>query len=66
MNELKIFNSPDFGQVRTVTIDGKPWFVAKDVAMARLCETGKCCKVQKWIDEAEQQAGATLTAGWAK
>ena len=23
-------------------------------------------KVQEWIDEAEQQAGATLTAGWAK
>lgn len=23
-------------------------------------------KVQKWIDEAEQQAGATLTARWAK
>lgn len=23
-------------------------------------------KVQKWIDEAEQQAGATLTAGWMK
>lgn len=23
-------------------------------------------KVQHWIDEAEQRAGATLTAGWAK
>lgn len=23
-------------------------------------------KVQEWIDEAEQQAGATLTAGWVK
>lgn len=23
-------------------------------------------KVQEWIDEAEQQAGATLTAGWGK
>lgn len=34
MNELKIFNSPEFGQVRTVMIDGEPWFVAKDVATA--------------------------------
>lgn len=34
MNELKVFNSPDFGQVRTVTIDGEPWFVGKDVADA--------------------------------
>lgn len=34
MNELQIFNSPEFGQVRTVTIDGEPWFIAKDVAAA--------------------------------
>lgn len=34
MNELQIFNSPEFGQVRTVTIDGEPWFVGKDVADA--------------------------------
>ena len=34
MNELKIFNSPEFGQVRTLTIDGEPWFVGKDVATA--------------------------------
>ena len=34
MSELQIFNSPEFGQVRTVTIDGEPWFVGKDVATA--------------------------------
>lgn len=34
MNELQIFNSPEFGQVRTVTIDGESWFIAKDVATA--------------------------------
>lgn len=34
MNELQIFKSQEFGQVRTVTIDGEPWFVAKDVADA--------------------------------
>lgn len=34
MSELQIFKSPSFGQVRTVTIDGEPWFVAKDVATA--------------------------------
>ena len=32
MNELKIFNNPDFGEVRTVTIDNEPYFVGKDVA----------------------------------
>lgn len=32
--ELKIFRSNEFGEVRTVTIDGEPWFVGKDVAAA--------------------------------
>lgn len=34
MNELQIFNSPEFGDVRTVEIDGKPYFVGADVAKA--------------------------------
>lgn len=34
MNELQIFNSEEFGQIRTVTIDNEPWFVGKDVAEA--------------------------------
>ena len=34
MNELKIFENPDFGIVRTVTINGEPWLVGKDVAEA--------------------------------
>ena len=34
MNELQIFNSEEFGQVRTIEIDGKPYFSAKDVAEA--------------------------------
>lgn len=32
MNELKIFNNPEFGSVRTMTIENEPWFVGKDVA----------------------------------
>lgn len=34
MNELQIFNSEEFGEIRTVTIDNEPWFVGKDVATA--------------------------------
>lgn len=34
MNKVKIFNSEEFGDVRTVTINGDPWFVGKDVAAA--------------------------------
>lgn len=34
MNELQIFNSGEFGEVRTIEIDGKPYFVGADVAKA--------------------------------
>lgn len=34
MNELKIFENPEFGKIRTVEIDGEPWLVGKDVAQA--------------------------------
>lgn len=34
MNDVKIFESPEFGQVRTTVIDGEPWFVAADVCRA--------------------------------
>ena len=32
MNEIKIFDNEEFGNIRTVTIDNEPWFVGKDVA----------------------------------
>ena len=34
MNELQIFENEEFGRVRTIEIDGKPYFVANDVARA--------------------------------
>ena len=34
MNDLQIFSNPEFGQVRIVEIDGTPWLVGKDVAVA--------------------------------
>lgn len=34
MNDLQVFNNPEFGKIRTVAIDGEPWLVGKDVAMA--------------------------------
>lgn len=34
MQELKIFNNEEFGQVRTIEIDGRPYFVGKDIANA--------------------------------
>ena len=34
MNELRVFNNPEFGQVRMVEFDGKPFAVGNDVANA--------------------------------
>lgn len=34
MNELQIFNSPEFGDIRTITIDNEPWFCMIDICKA--------------------------------
>lgn len=33
-NEIKIFEHEQFGSVRTILINGQPWFVGKDVGKA--------------------------------
>ena len=34
MNELQIFKNVEFGEIRTLIINGEPWLVGKDVAVA--------------------------------
>lgn len=34
MNELRVFSNAEFGEVRTVVVNGEPWFVGNDVAKA--------------------------------
>jgi anti-repressor protein len=34
MNEMQIFNNPEFGDIRVIEINGEPWFVGKDIAVA--------------------------------
>ena len=34
MNEIISFDSPEFGKVRSLLLDGEPWFVASDVCRA--------------------------------
>ena len=34
MNELKVFQNEEFGEVRSLVINDEPWFVGKDVAKA--------------------------------
>lgn len=33
MSKLEIFNNSEFGEIRTLEIDGEPWFVGRDVAI---------------------------------
>ena len=34
MNQIEIFQNPEFGAIRAVEIDGEPWLVGKDVSLA--------------------------------
>ena len=59
MNELQIFQSPEFGRVRTVSIDGEPWFVGKDIALALgYCNTKDA--LSRHVD-AEDKGGSRIT-----
>lgn len=61
MNDLKIFENPEFGKVRTVAIDGEPWFVLKDV-----CEVfgeANYRRVAARLDEDEKGVSQIATPG---
>ena len=30
-NQMQIFEHKEFGKIRTVSIDGEPWFIGKDI-----------------------------------
>lgn len=54
MNNLQIFNSPDFGQIRTIQQNGEPWFVGKDVADILGYQNGSR-DVNRHVDEDDRQ-----------
>ncbi len=54
MNELQIFKNPEFGEIRTVEIDGEPWLVGKDVAVA-LGYSDTFGALKKHVDEEDKQ-----------
>ena len=62
MNEIQIFNSPEFGEIRTVIIDGEPWFVGRDVANA-LGYAKPQNAVRNNVDEEDARIEGTLTNG---
>lgn len=52
MNDITIFNNPEFGDVRTIMIDGEPWFCGKDVA-GNLGYTNEKNAVKRHCDDGE-------------
>ena len=54
MRELMIFNNPEFGEIRTVEVNGEPWLVGKDVAQA-LGYSDTDQALRKHVDEEDKE-----------
>ena len=62
MTNIKIFENAEFGQVRTVMIDGEPWFVGKDVAESLGYEKARNA-LEKHVDSEDASKWGVPTAG---
>ena len=65
MNGLVIFNNPEFGEIRTVEVNGEPWFVGKDVATALGYGEGKSLAnaVANHVDKEDKGVTELMTPG---
>lgn len=54
MNNIQVFNNPEFVDIRTVEIDGEPWFVGKDVADNLGYQNGSR-DINRHVDEEDRQ-----------
>lgn len=62
MNELQKFNSEEFGEIRTVTINNEPWFVASDICKAlEIANTTQA--VQRLDDDEKSMLNIGLSGG---
>ena len=53
MNEIQLFNNPEFGEIRSVQIDGEPWFVGKDIADILGYQNGSR-DIQRHVDDEDK------------
>lgn len=60
-NQIQIFNNPEFGQIRTILINGEIWFVAADVC--RALDLGDTSKAVSRLKENEKGTNNILTPG---
>lgn len=61
MNELQIFNSPEFGDIRTATLENEPMFCLSDVC--RALEITNVGNVKQRLSEKGIRTMDTLTKG---
>lgn len=62
MSEVKLFENEEFGLVRTVVIDGEPWFVGNDVSRILGYEKYRDA-VPRHVDEDDRQGIQIEDAG---
>lgn len=62
MNDLAIFENPEFGRIRGLKIEGEPWFVGKDVAAA-LGYSDTAQAIRKHIDDEDKGVVESTTPG---
>lgn len=54
MNDLAIFENPEFGHIRGLKIEGEPWFVGKDIAEA-LGYADTAAALKKHVDDEDKK-----------
>lgn len=62
MDELKLFENPEFGKVRAVEIGGEPWFVGRDVAVA-LGYENPARSIRTHVDDEDKGVTVLVTPG---
>ena len=64
-NNLMIFENPEFGELRSLRMNGEPWFVGRDVAMALGYGKGKSLNnaVSKHVDDEDKGVTEMMTPG---
>ena len=65
MNNLTIFQNEEFGEIRTITIDNEPWFVAKDITDRLGFANGRDA-VARHVDDEDKGVAKADTLGGAQ